>query len=81
MNVFGARQLADRLAASFPASAAALRVQGFAALRADDPAAAVQSFTASLALPAPGGPQSDENTRTGVAADAGAGPNHGGRWR
>ncbi|MEP6886606.1 MAG: tetratricopeptide repeat protein [Gammaproteobacteria bacterium] len=51
-NIFGARQLADRLAASFPSSAAALRVQGFAALRADDPAAAVQNFTAALALTA-----------------------------
>jgi tetratricopeptide (TPR) repeat protein len=50
-NIFGARQLADRLASSFPSSAAALRVQGFAALRADDPAAAVHSFTAALALP------------------------------
>ncbi|HME39700.1 MAG TPA: tetratricopeptide repeat protein [Steroidobacteraceae bacterium] len=50
-NIFGARQLADRLASSFPASAAALRVQGFTALRADDPAAAVHSFTAALALP------------------------------
>src|SRR5271170_139649 len=50
-NVFGARQLADRLASSFPSSAAALRVQGFTALRADDPAAAVHSFTAALALP------------------------------
>jgi tetratricopeptide (TPR) repeat protein len=49
-NVFGARQLADRLAASFPASAAALRLQGFAALRADDPAAAARSFSAALAL-------------------------------
>jgi tetratricopeptide (TPR) repeat protein len=51
-NIYGARQLADRLAAGFPASAAALRVQGFTALRADDPAAAVRSFTAVLALPA-----------------------------
>ena len=51
-NVFGARQLADRLASSFPASEAALRMQGFAALRADDPAAAVRSLTAALALPA-----------------------------
>lgn len=51
-NIFGARQLADRLASSFPSSAAALRVQGFTALRADDPAAAVHSFTAALALPA-----------------------------
>jgi tetratricopeptide (TPR) repeat protein len=50
-NIFGSRQLADRLAASFPSSAAALRVQGFTALRADDPAAAVHSFTAVLALP------------------------------
>ena len=51
-NVFGARQLADRLASSFPSSAAALRMQGFAALRADDPAAAVRSLTAALAVPA-----------------------------
>ena len=50
-NVFGARQLADRLVSSFPSSAAALRVQGFTTLRADDPAAAVRSFTAVLALP------------------------------
>ncbi len=49
-DVFGARQLADRLAESFPASAAAYRLQGFAALRADDPAAAVRSFNAALAL-------------------------------
>jgi len=49
-NVFGARQVADRLAAYFPASAAALRLQGFAAMRADDPAAAAQSFSAALAL-------------------------------
>jgi len=49
-NVFGARQLADRLAASFPGSVAALRLQGFAALRADDPAAAVRSFSSALAL-------------------------------
>jgi tetratricopeptide (TPR) repeat protein len=52
-NIFGARELADRLAAGFPSSAAALRVQGFTALRADDPAAAVRSFTSALALPAP----------------------------
>ena len=50
-NIFGARQVADALANSFPSSAAALRVQGFAALRADDPAAAVRSLTAALALP------------------------------
>ncbi len=59
-NPFGARQLADRLAASFPNSAAALRLQAFAALRADDPAAAVRSFSAALALIGEG---------TGAAAD------------
>ena len=52
-NVFGARQLADRLAASFPSSAAALRMQGFAALRADDPAAAAADFSQALALAPP----------------------------
>ena len=50
-NIFGARQLADRLASWFPASAAALRMRGFAALRADDPAAAVVSLTAAAKLP------------------------------
>jgi tetratricopeptide (TPR) repeat protein len=45
---FGARALADRLAASFPASPAAMRVQGLAALRADDPAAAVRPLTLAL---------------------------------
>jgi tetratricopeptide (TPR) repeat protein len=48
-DVFAARQLADRLAAAFPASPAALRLAGFCALRADDPAAAVRSFNAALA--------------------------------
>ena len=47
-NIFGARQVADRLAALFPASPAALRVQGLAALRADDPAAAVVSLQGAL---------------------------------
>jgi tetratricopeptide (TPR) repeat protein len=59
-NVFGARQLADRLASSFPSSAAALRVRGFTTLRADDPAAAVRSFTAALALTTASG---DEGAR------------------
>jgi tetratricopeptide (TPR) repeat protein len=59
-NIFGARQVADRLALAFPSSAAALRVQGFTALRADDPAAAVRSLTAALALPAAGGRENDE---------------------
>jgi tetratricopeptide (TPR) repeat protein len=62
-NIFGARQLGDRLAPSFPSSAAALRVQGFTALRADDPAAAVHSFTAALALPATPAQESDEGRR------------------
>jgi tetratricopeptide (TPR) repeat protein len=61
-NIFGARQLADRLETTFPASAAALRMQGFTALRADDPAAAVRSFTAALALTA-SVTESDEGPR------------------
>src|ERR1700722_12901028 len=63
-NLFGARQLADLLAGDFPPSPAApapwwgappppspaaLRMQAFAALRADDPAAAVHTFEAALA--------------------------------
>jgi tetratricopeptide (TPR) repeat protein len=50
-NIFGARALADRLAAAFPGSAAAMRVQGLAALRADDPAAAVTALTRALDAP------------------------------
>jgi tetratricopeptide (TPR) repeat protein len=61
-NIFGSRQLADRLASSYPSSAAALRVQGYSALRADDPAAAVRSFTAALAIPSLSG-QDDEAAR------------------
>jgi tetratricopeptide (TPR) repeat protein len=49
-NPFGARQVADRLAQFYPGSAAALRLQGFSALRADDPAAAARSLAAALAL-------------------------------
>jgi len=48
-NVYGARQVADRLAKAFPSSAAALRLQAFATLRADDPAAAAPVFAAALA--------------------------------
>jgi tetratricopeptide (TPR) repeat protein len=48
-NIYGARQVADRLAEYFPASLPALRMQAFAALRADDPAAAVRTFGAALA--------------------------------
>jgi tetratricopeptide (TPR) repeat protein len=51
-NIYGARQVADLLAGFFPASSAALRLQGFATLRADDPAAAARAFEAALtALP------------------------------
>jgi tetratricopeptide (TPR) repeat protein len=49
-NVFGAHQLADRLALYFPSSQSALRIQGIAAMRADDPAAAVQSLSGALAI-------------------------------
>ncbi len=63
---FGARALADRLAASFPASPAAMRVQGLAALRADDPAAAVRALT--LALGAQAAAQSEAQS----AADSDA---------
>jgi tetratricopeptide (TPR) repeat protein len=62
-NVFGAHALADRLASSFPSSEAALRMQGFAALRADDPEAAVRSLTAALAIPAAGDHEADSNAR------------------
>ena len=48
-NIYGARQLADRLAVYFPASPAALRMEAFTAMRADDPAAAVRKFKAALA--------------------------------
>jgi tetratricopeptide (TPR) repeat protein len=65
-NVFGARQLADRLASFYPSSAAALRVQGFTTLRADDPAAAVRSFTAVLAHTMASGKPSDEGARREV---------------
>jgi len=49
-DVFAARRLADRLAADFPSSIVALRLQGLAALRADDPAPAVGDFSRALAL-------------------------------
>lgn len=54
-NIFGARAVADRLAASYPNSAAVHRVQGLAALRADDPKAAAQSLSwaVNAAAPAP----------------------------
>jgi tetratricopeptide (TPR) repeat protein len=49
-DVFASRRLLDRLAADFPGSAAALRLAGLAALRADDPAAAAEDFSRALAL-------------------------------
>jgi len=66
-NIFGARQVADRLASFFPASAAALRVQGFTALRADDPAAAARSFTAALAIPGASGQEGADAAPQGLA--------------
>ena len=66
-NVYGARQLADRMAAYFPASKPALRMQAFAALRADDPAAAVRTFEAALAAP---GEESPRAERSGVGPGA-----------
>jgi len=66
-NIFGARRLADRLAELFPASAAALRLRGYAALRADDPAAAVRSFEAALGEADRAAPSANE-----AAAGAGA---------
>ena len=70
-NVFGARALADRLAAAFPNSAAALRVQGLAAMRADDPAAAVQALTHALADAPAKQPSSQEDAvSSSAAADA-----------
>lgn len=56
-DVYGARQVADRVAAAFPSNAAALRMQAFTVLRADDPKAAAPVFEAALtafdAEPAP----------------------------
>ena len=50
-DIYGARQVADRLAGYYPGSLPALRMQAFAALRADDPAAAARTFAAALATP------------------------------
>jgi tetratricopeptide (TPR) repeat protein len=59
-NVYGARQVADRLAGLFPPSLGLLRVQGATALRAEDPAAAVVTLTAALTLPAETGHDGDQ---------------------
>jgi predicted Zn-dependent protease len=58
-NTYGARQVADRLAADYPASPAVERLQGFAALRADDPTAALRALQAAIAAGAP-----DDDART-----------------
>jgi tetratricopeptide (TPR) repeat protein len=69
-DLFGARQVADRLAAAFPGSQAAARLQGFAALRADDPKAAVKSLAAALAVDAtePSARAKDPDAAPGAAA-------------
>jgi len=81
-DVYAARQLADRLAAAFPASVAARRLQGYAALRADDPAAAVRGFTAAIALQAaakPGGATAPDGAgNSGGAANSGEAGKAGG---
>ncbi len=66
-NIFGARQLADRLVTFFPASSGALRVQAFTALRADDPAAAVRSFMAALGPTGAGDTDSHRELTQGLA--------------
>jgi tetratricopeptide (TPR) repeat protein len=58
-DVYGARQVADRLAQGAPPSMRSLRLQGFTALRADDPAAAARSFAAALAQPDSADPRAD----------------------
>jgi tetratricopeptide (TPR) repeat protein len=66
-SAFGAHQLADRLASFFPTSQAALRIQGLTALRADDPAAAVRSLTAALALDTAGADEAKQGARKDLA--------------
>jgi tetratricopeptide (TPR) repeat protein len=66
-SAFGAHQLADRMASFFPTSPAALRIQGLTALRADDPAAAVRSLTAALALDTAGAEDAKQNGRKDLA--------------
>ncbi len=66
-NVFGAHQLADRLALYFPSSQSALRIQGIAAMRADDPAAAVLSFRGALAIEAASANEAKQTTHKELA--------------
>ena len=65
-NVYGARQVADRLGTLYPQSAAAQRMRGYADLRGEDPAAAVHSFDRAMAL-APAAAQ-DQTTHDLVQA-------------
>jgi tetratricopeptide (TPR) repeat protein len=62
-GIFGARQLADKLVLFFPSSAAALRLQGMTALRADDPAAAVRALASALAMDAADGDEAQRSAR------------------
>jgi tetratricopeptide (TPR) repeat protein len=64
-NVFAARAVADRIAASYPEVAAARRLQGLAALRADDPGAAARSLSQALAAS-----RADADPPTAAAEDA-----------
>ena len=66
-NIFGARQVADRLAVFFPTSPAALRIQGLTALRADDPAAAVKSLQGVLAIDNAGADEGARQARRELA--------------
>jgi tetratricopeptide (TPR) repeat protein len=66
-NVFGAHQLADRLAGYFPSSPSALRIQGIAAMRADDPAAAVHSLSGALAIEASSGNEAKQTAHKELA--------------
>lgn len=67
-NIYGARQVADRLAALFAPSVGLLRMQGETALRAEDPAAAVTTLTAALALGAESGHVGDASGHQGDEA-------------
>jgi Tfp pilus assembly protein PilF len=58
-DIYGARQVADRLAQGAQPSTSSLRLQGFTALRADDPAAAARSFAAALAQAGSPDPRGD----------------------
>jgi tetratricopeptide (TPR) repeat protein len=66
-NVFGAHQIADRLASYFPSSSSALRIQGIAAMRADDPAAAVHSLSDAVAMEAASSTESKQTAHKELA--------------